>query len=517
MDAKARLVLAAGSVVSLFALGGCEKLQVSTAEPDRKVTSELDRAQLEAAASESNSSPLLRSAAHSRLGAQRHEQGTHAASLAQIHHLDLVRLGWRASNFSLMVQETLKSSQAVNAYEPSASIEKAESLIGDLRGTSDRLTRRLETAEGLELATLTGVQASIDKLNHQIAEVRKEIDALETTRQQAAQQAQELEAKSADAKGQESVDVYRQAVEAKRAAANAATAIDAATMKLLPLQQSLASAEVHKESLAASIQQLDGLKNEVSRGWEEVRKEVSARSNVAASVAGKQPVANQSTLLITVKEIEGLAQELNKHYQRAAEAFEKAAASESAASVAAADAFKRAGSMAAAYQGRPEQKLYKSVQDAANVSGMKLNQTATQHALGRTYADWAMATKLRQDAIKALSDVSQPVKVSLPAEANAEQLARESAELLAKAEEQLNKAHADFDGLATGTATPELKQAALIGQVASKLALAQVSRQQGQLGAARDHTEAAKVSARNVMAAASGTPVPSLIQELAGQ
>ena len=496
MDARLKsIATAAGVVVTALCLTGCEKLQQSSAEADRAAVAAMREGKLETAAKEKNASPGLRVEANSQLATQRYQEGVDAYAQTLDRQVQVMRLGWRATRFAAVADENIDAARGISKYEPLVSLEKLDQMIGDIRGASDKMTRSLESAQGVDLATITSLDATIDKLNHDIADVQKELAGLEGQRQKMNQQAQELVNQSLDAKGQTSVDLYKRSAESRKAASDLATRIEATGMKLVPLQQALATATEQKETLTTAIGQMDALKLQVEAGWKAVSQESATRTGIAESIAGKQPVAGQATLLMAVKEIEGLNYALESDYGRAISAYEASAASASDASAAAQQAYKRAGELVTLYRGRPEEGIYKRVQTLLNTGGLRVNEVVAEYATGRTYADWSGLLKIRQDALTRLNEISQQVKLPVPQELMGSHAGVDK-EMAAKASNALKKASADFEAIAG--ASVETKRTAGIGRIATQLALAEIADRNGDASGAQAYRQAAQTVAQDL-------------------
>lgn len=495
MDASTRqrcLMASAGAVVALLGLGvaGCEKLQNASAEPDRVAVDAMAAGKIEDAAAQKGASPAIRATVNSRLSARRYDEGVDSQAVALAALLDTQRLSWQANRFATMAEQNLDSARDLSRYDPAASLIKADQVIGEIRGASDKLTRNVQ---GIELATLTKLDADIEKFNADIAAADKEVADLTTAQQQLTAQADQLEAQSKDATGQKSVDLFRQASGIRKQAADTAVKLEQAQARLVPLHQDLATAQEQKEILTVSVGQVDLLKGQISEGWNNVSKQAVTRTAIAQALVGKTPELRRLNLVQTVKELENVGRGAEEPLAKAQAAFKGAQDSAHEAAAAAAQAHKQAADRMSVARGTPTEVSLRSLQNTFSPGAYKLNELLAQYALGRSQGDQAAMLKLREAALLQFAATAGRVAYNVPADLKADPVVSASKEASDRALETLKKTdEALRDTEPMLSTTGQAKPTASVARMMTLLAAADVASGAGDKETAAQYTKEAK-------------------------
>ena len=495
MDAISRqksLMAAAGAVIAMLGLVGCEKMQGSSTEADRAAVADMVKGQLDAAAGEKGAASEIRTTVHSKLSTQRYAEGVDAYSKVLDARLDATRLGWRATQLASLASENLDSAGDLQKYDPAPSLLKADETIGNIRGASDKMTR---TVAGVEMPTLTAVDANIEKLNADIASVQKQVADLTVDQQRLTQQAAEAEVNAKELKGQKAVDAYRQAADATKQASDTAVKIELAEAKLVPLQQDLAVAQEQNAVLTAAVAQVDSLKAKLNLGWDAVGAERGNRTKIAETLIGKSPQRNRVNLVTTVKDIETIAHEGEKALDQSETAFKAAVDSAHEASAAASQTGKQAKDRLPASLGTSQEAILKKTQKMFNPNSLKVSEYMNEFSAARVYADQAALFQTRENALTQLARVADRVNYSVPADLlKAAKVEADRKEAANKAATSLKNVDENLDTLDKGLLPAEgaIKQTVAVGRMMTLLSSSEVAQNMGEAAMAKSYLDDAK-------------------------
>ena len=496
MDALSRqksLMAATGAVVALLGLVGCEKMQSSSVEADRAAVVAMVNGELDAAAGEKGASPEIRTTVHSKLSTLRYAQGVEAYSKVLDARLDATRLGWQATRLASMASQNLDSASDLQKYNPDPSLLKADEAIGNIRGASDKMTR---TVAGVEMPTLTAVEANIEKLDADLASVQKQVAELTLDQQRLSQQADRAETHAKELKGQKAVDAYKEAADATKQASDSAVKIELAQAKLVPLQQDLAVAQEQKAVLTAAVAQVDLLKAKLNDGWQKVDVQKGTRTKIAETLIGKSPQRDRVNLVTTVKDIEAVGLDGQKALGQSEIAFKAAVESAHEASAAASRAAKHAADVLPAYRGTSQEVVFSQMVKMFNPNSLKVSEAMGEFSLARVYADQAALLKTREIALTQLASVARSVNYSVPTDLpKADQVAADRKEAAGKSAALLKKVDENLDALEQVQVLPAgeaIKQTAGVGRMIALLSSSEVARDMGQAAKAKGDLASAK-------------------------
>lgn len=495
MDALTRqksLMAAAGAVVAMLGLVGCEKLQSSSVEADRAAVAAMVKGQLDAAAAEKGASPEIRTTVRSELSTQRYGEGVDAYTKALDARLDASRLGWQATRLASMASQNLDSAHELDQYDPAPSRLKADEAIGSIRGASDKMTR---TVAGVDMPTLTAVDANIEKLAADIGTVQKQVDELTADQQRLSQKAEQAATHARDLKGQAAVDAYKQAADATKQASDAAVKIELAQARLVPLQQDLAVAQEQKTALTASVAEMDSLKAKLNEGWDAIGAQKGNRTKLAETLIGKSPQRDRLNLVTTVKDLEAAGRDGEKNLGQSETAFKAAVENAHEASAASSQAAKRATDLLPGYKGTSQEIVFREMaQKTFNPNSQKVNEAMGEFALARVHADQAGMLKTREAALTQLASAAGRVNYTVPADLpKVAQVAAERKEADAKAAASLKKTDESLSALDQVLPSGgDIKQTVAVGRMMTLLSASEVASDMGNSALAKSYLDDAK-------------------------
>lgn len=495
MDALSRqksLMAATGAVIAMLGLVGCEKLQSSSVEADRAAVAAMAKGQLDVAAAEKGASPEIRTTVRANQSSQRYAEGVGAYSNVLDARLNATRLGWQATRLASMASQNLDSARDLSQYDPAPSLLKADEAISSIRGASDKMSH---TVAGVDMPTLTAVEANIEKLSADIGAVEKQVADLKVEQQQFSQKAEEAASRARDLKGQNAVDARKQAADATKQASDTAVKIELAQAKLVPLQQDLAVAQEQKTVLTASVAQVDSLKAKLNEGWDAIGSEKGNRTKIAETLIGKSPDRNRVNLVTTVKDIEAVGRDGEKEIDKSEIAFKGAVDSAHEASAASALAAKYAGDRFTGSRGTSQEVVFKAMQSTFSPNSLKAGEAMADYSLARVYADQASMLKTREVALSQLALTAGRVNYTVPADLPAtKQIAADQKEAAEKAAASLKRADENLSALdqLLQSGAKDIKQTVAVGRMMTLLSASEVAREMGDAALAKSCLEEAK-------------------------
>lgn len=314
--------------------------------------------------------------------------------------------------------------------------QDAETALFDLRQAASEVLDIQQTAAGYNghdpketLAKLDEERANMQKAVEQAqnnaaslkAELQKrqqEIDALKAERQKADNEAESLAEKSNNAKGQESLDLFKQATEARTKSGTLAAQIETRTAALMPIQRQLAIAEATQKlydnpskDAPGAIARLDRRKAEILAEWQGNQQHAQSIADSAKKLAdavitpgGEAKNPNAGARLATAM------QALEKDRSQAEKLLQSAAQH-------ADDAYKAADSLhkelarrvSEAKPQSPDIPALDAVIAAFNEKQYALQKGNIQTALGNLYAD---QYTLESHAKQTLDEVAQALQAT---------------------------------------------------------------------------------------------------------
>src|SRR5687767_12739192 len=122
---------------------------------------------------------------------------------------------------------------------------------------------------------LKALQEQSAKLQEEIGQLEEQSKGLATQRTKLIADAEQLERKSETAKGQESVELYTQSVDARKQAADLGVQVEALEAKLLPLRQDLVRAQAGQEAVAKTVAAFGKQLEVTQQQWQQVQQQMA--------------------------------------------------------------------------------------------------------------------------------------------------------------------------------------------------------------------------------------------------
>ena len=167
-----------------------------------------------------------------------------------------------------------------------------------------------------------------------ITQKKAEIDDLQAKQNAAVTQANDLMQRSEQAKGKESVDLYKQSLEPRAQIATFAYQLGRKKAELADAQTALAEAQGKKEIAAAAIKTAQTQLDELKATWEKTQQTIAERATASKAIADKPGLAAVAEkLAATLKDadaqrkvVAGRLDDAAKYYGQAPDAAAKAVA-----------------------------------------------------------------------------------------------------------------------------------------------------------------------------------------------
>jgi hypothetical protein len=290
------LSAAALASFSLLTAVGCEKLETSARQDDRKVDENLAESNLKRETGGEKASDQALKALHTAAGLTnasnsgkvrakgelaREEMKRALAFLPEINRRSVLieRALAELQTAGSQIQSTQQTATAYGQLEPKDALAKVEQDRGEIG-------KQVAKAK----ADAAAAQTEIDKR-------QQEINGLKEQRKKAEEEAESLAEKSANAKGEESVNLFKQSTEARIKAGTLAAEIESRTTALLPFQRTLVIAQQQallwdsgKKENPGALQQLDERKQTLATDWQDAQAQMQAMNQTAKKIFDKSIV-----------------------------------------------------------------------------------------------------------------------------------------------------------------------------------------------------------------------------------
>lgn len=421
------------ALAAAMVLAGCEKLEVSTRQGDREVEKELVKADvardeggdkatekviadLKAATAVSNAGPGGQIEARSELAREEFER-----ALSRLPQIKQRSQQVQVALWSLdAAAGQLQGLQAVTATyaktEPKEALDQVEASRGEAN-------KAIEKAK----ADATAAQGELDKR-------QKEIDELKGQRTAAENEAEQLAAKSKEAKGKESVDLFKQSTEARTKAGTLAAQIEVKTAALLPFKQALEIAQGQEKfwsnqakEAPGVVQQLDERKAQVQSGWQDTQSQIQAINDVAKKILADtiapktgEGKAGQPAHMNPAATVVKLSEEAKALRDESAKDLEDAIKNYDAAAQKAKTLRNEIAEKLSALQAKPGNEKYadafKLLSALYDENNYLLGKGRAEMALANLQADAAVDLRVRATTNERLAKALQGVNLQLPAD-----------------------------------------------------------------------------------------------------
>jgi chromosome segregation ATPase len=261
---------------------------------------------------------------------------------------------------------------------------------------------KMDEARGELQKSLDKAKADVATLKAEIDKRQKEIDDLKTQRQKADAEAESLVEKSNNAKGEESVKLFKQSTEARTQAGTFAAQMEMKTAAMMPVQRQMAIAEAQQKlwdnagkDAPGVMQMIDDRKAQLDAGWAATQQNAQAVSALAKKVAsdvvtpgGAADHPNAGARLASaLKEGDKARTDARKLLESAAQHAD--------------DALKAAKSLVAALKTRADELSAKSPTsaDLASIKALMAGFDETQYTLQKGNINIALGNVLADEAV----------------------------------------------------------------------------------------------------------------------
>lgn len=488
------LKIAVGTVVTAMGItAGCERAA------DTAAMKFVEAGDYRAAAAENKAIPAIAKVANSLAADSTYYPATATYQSLAGTQMEAAGELWRLNTVAIIADQMAASSQYLLKHNPQAAIAAIDTTVNQIQSKDSAAWVAGDT--GVEVSTIFASQTQVDQLKDKIAELERQLAALQQKRQQTTQQSIDLMNKSEQAKGAASVDFFRQASELRKQASGLVVRSQDIENQLLPLRQDLAQVQASAEVVAQLPDIMAGHRDMVERSWRGINSQADQRLNAATAVfsrgertGGVMDHANKVAALLVQQDAQAATYE--KQMQEAI-GYAKAAVT------AAENALRQAGTAGAG--GSPAKVLVAAMDPAT----ARFTQAHMELALGSEKGGRAELLASRARTAQSVADVAkrlnQPVPEVLEPQAAAtakQQAAQEAAETLKSAVElYANAAQA-------GSVPVYTRHAADIGQMTALHASALVAMAQDDAATAKQYMDQA-IEIRDRLAIASES-LPSL-------
>jgi hypothetical protein len=316
----ARFALTVAVVAVPFATGGCED-EVATS--DRQVRASIDQSYLDANTGEGatakvidtlsqatavqSASPLYKAQAQALLG-----QSSYTAAMEVIPDLNThdVRIGQLLRQISGLSSRVLENTFTIDAMRGTNPTQPKGAFVQSRENFAKRL-------------------ADLDKA---LAEAQKTLDAkaaqikdLEAKRLAAANESTDLILKSGQEKGEASLKLYNQALEARQQASMLVHQLELANLDLARMGQAVAGLQSQRQAAEEGMKTAEQQAAKLDQGWSETQKLIEKRVEATKSIVTESGIASRAEELAKVSaEAETLRKQVNENLGRAIDAYRAA-------------------------------------------------------------------------------------------------------------------------------------------------------------------------------------------------
>lgn len=469
---------------------GCERAA------DVSAMSQVKAGDYKAAAGETDASPAIARIANSYAANETYYGATDKYQALVGNQINVAGELWRLNTIAILADQIAASSQYLLKHNPEAAIQAINTTVQQVQGANEQAWVAGNT--GVQVPTISALQAQANQLKDKIAEVERQLASVQQKRQQVMQQSMELMSKSEAAKGEDSVNLFRQASDLRKQGTQLLVEIQNIENQLLPLRQELAQVQAGGEVIAQVPEVMAAHRDMVERSWRGISSQVEQRMNAATSVFSRGErtggimahAAKVSELLVEQD------QQASEYEQQVKEAIGYASTAVNKAEQALREA-NAAGGRA------------KHFQSAMDPSTARFTQAHMEHALGSQKNGRALMLASRARTAQTVSDVAKRLNQQVPEGLDPQQALAAKQEAAQQASESLKSAVDLFaNASGAGSAPQYTRDAADIGQMSALHASALAALIQDDAASVKQFMEEAIVI-RDRMASA-GKKLPSL-------
>ena len=342
--------------------------------------------------------------------------------------------------------------------------------------------------DSASIPTLTAVRQRISKLQGEITTLQNQLKTFQDQRAQVLTQADQLQQKSEQQKGKESVDTFTQASAARKKASELQNQIELTQASIVPLERDLAIAQGQEKAAASAVDLYKNLVASMDKGWTDVQSQMKASEDLIAKLVGTggTPAAAEGgdgvpmTVSAKAEELASLLAENQSLFDTAEQHLNNAIKHYGDASTAAASYTSQSQLPPEIDRDSIAGKASEMAKAALDPAGFKLNESQARQSLGVLQASRALVltTLIRMtDNLKQTLDAAGQQMPEALAGGKFEADLDHSRELANAAFEEA--ASGFTDASSGGALSNERKNVARVGLVLAKYGNAQVAQAAG--------------------------------------
>jgi hypothetical protein len=419
-----RLYIALLFGLTFFLFTGCEKEESAA---DRRISENIDASRevyykkdggpekshklLESAAKESAASAVSRASAKELVG-----QSNYALAISRLPEVnnaendslriirEINRIGSELGDEVFLIESLKGSNPSGSASDPLKALSANKAKFAAQVAEFDKILQQLE-AKRQELST---------KINN-----------LDTEQKSKVEMSNALMQKSDQAKGQESVDLFKQSADVRQAAALLARDLEFARVDLKRTEQLIADTQAERKAAEESIATAQNQITQLNQGWSATEEAIKKRRAEAANLLSRGEVdASLKKGINAESGIEGLAKQFAAAKQRAAEARKSIDETNLEPSIAAYDEADKAGGRVVAQvqaslrdeKDTPVRAAWQRMEKLAKPITYRLGKARSLQLRGQLFLREFNLLQAQQSLVAALQPLFQRAGLNLPQE-----------------------------------------------------------------------------------------------------
>ncbi|HEV2294999.1 MAG TPA: hypothetical protein VGR35_14185 [Tepidisphaeraceae bacterium] len=425
------------------------------------------------AAGNTGASPAASAQAKAVLGAAEMAEAQRLMQTVDVNNRDIARLVHEISLLGASIANSNLKMERYRGFEPTVARQDAKQKIEQVQGGGE--DKSWIAAENASIPTLAVVKQIVSRLQGEIAKRQEELKQLQQKRVAAAAEADKHWEAAENAKGQQRVDLVKQAAAAAKQAADLATEIELVQAAIVPLERDLAVAQAQQAAAADAVESFKRQMESIDSGWEAIEQQVATQAQIAASVLGaanaSAPVGdNGPAIANTINEkaaqLQQLVQSTIATFNEADQRLDNAithygAAAEAAASFAREAQQKREGFDRTS----PYYKAFDELMLIINPAEYKLGQAEANQLRATVNTSHAISLIGQQRMMDTLQPILTDVKLELPQSLNPQALPAEVQRTMEKANGTYDEAANLYLEVSQAPQDTSAKIAAHIGRI----------------------------------------------------
>ncbi|MCC6239555.1 MAG: hypothetical protein IT448_04570 [Phycisphaerales bacterium] len=530
LSLKSKLVLvsavASVSAALLSGMAGCDAVESSQGQANRKVAAATEQATRDLSRGDSQAAARVLGAVDDAAGASAKAQAyavlaETGLSQAQPILTELEENYIRAAGISWDIDQSLAQLKAVTELTQILSQQDSRDVqaevaksVKNIQGDADAKNWVSYNDDAASVPTLTSVNQRISQLQGEIAKRKEKISQLADQRKKLGEQAQALVDKANQTPGQAGVDTFRNATQIRQQASVVGIEIDTINTQLIPLNNDLAVANAQREVLQRAVTRVGEIGNAQTQQQVAVNQQVAGQNQLAQQIlqagttgqgAGDLDAKSQS--------IQAKMAELTTMLKEAGSLSEKANQLLVEAAKDAASAAQNALTLGPTLQtkGREQQAskaAFDAIQKTIDPNSYRLQELNIRQILASNLAHRADALNSAVQLQGRLQTIAQSAKLTLPSGLIDAQLSTELSEARGAANQAFQEAAELAQSIAeAGSATADQKNSARIAGALVRYSWAISARSANDIQTADVQLTAAKEAIGQAMAGNASLPM----------